>query len=386
MATAILALETGLIFQGEALGAERQVEGELVFNTGMTGYQEILTDPSYAGQIITLTYPLIGNYGVTSQDSESSQVFALGLVVRELSRTPSNWRSEEDLQQFLQEQGVPGIAGVDTRVLVRHLREYGTCRAALSTRPDANADALLARARQARALGETDWVAQVSCREPRVFIPEDGVAGGGKGMNSSMLHVVLVDFGAKTNQVRLLLARGCRVTVVPAASSAEVILDLHPDGVLLSNGPGDPEVLSYAINTVRTLLTKAPHLPLFGICLGHQVLALALGAHTYKLKFGHRGANHPVMELATGRSYMTSQNHGYAVDEKSLPPGVRVSHRELNDGTVEGLEVQGRPVFSIQFHPEAAPGPREAEYFLDRFVDLIRQAREHAHVGSCARG
>ncbi|MGE5482751.1 MAG: glutamine-hydrolyzing carbamoyl-phosphate synthase small subunit [Bacteroidota bacterium] len=389
---ALLVLETGLVLKGWALGAERENAGELVFNTGMTGYQEILTDPSYAGQIITLTYPLIGNYGINRDDNESRQSFALGLVVREAATTPSHWRAEQSLDSFLRSQGLPGIEGVDTRALVRHLREYGTCRAVISTLPGATDDALLAKARQAAGISDVDWVARVTgdgiethepTHEPTyepTHEPPAAAAVTSGGQSSTPIpahapartHIVLYDLGAKHNQIRMLQQRGCRVTVVPARASAEQILSLDPDGVLISNGPGDPQAVPYVVETVRGIMKDRSELPIFGICLGHQILALAFGGSTFKLKYGHRGANHPVIELATGRSYMTSQNHGFAVDESSLPSDVIVTHRELNDGTVEGLQHATRPVFSIQYHPEAMPGPQDAAYFFDRFLEIVR--------------
>lgn len=362
---ALLALETGLVLAGWALGVEAENAGELVFNTGMTGYQEILTDPSYAGQIITLTYPLIGNYGINREDNESRRSFALGLVVREAASAPSHWRSVSTVDRFLVEQGLPGLQGIDTRALVRHLREYGTCRAVLSTRPQADPADLWAKAQAAPQISDIDWVGRVTRSEVESLPPLAASPGHAP-------HVVLLDLGAKLNQVRMLRERGCRVTVVPAHTTGNEILSLGPDGLLISNGPGDPAAIPYVVETVRTVMGRRPDLPIFGICLGHQVLALALGGKTFKLKFGHRGANHPVVELATGRAYMTSQNHGFAVDEKSLPPEVAVTHRELNDDTVEGLQHRVRPWFSVQYHPEAAPGPQDAAYFLDHFVDVVR--------------
>ncbi|MBE3576851.1 MAG: glutamine-hydrolyzing carbamoyl-phosphate synthase small subunit [Limnochordales bacterium] len=388
--SALLVLETGMVLQGWAVGAEAENAGEIVFSTGMTGYQEILTDPSYAGQIITFTYPLIGNCGINRDDSESRRSFALGLVVREAATAPSHWRSEQTLDSFLRSQGVPGIEGVDTRALVRHLREFGTCRAVISTLPGRTAGELLAMARQAPTISDTDWVARVTGESVQTYEPVAAPTGDSADNSRPEAaarippHIVLYDLGAKYSQIRMLQQRGCRVTVVPARASADEILSFHPDGVLISNGPGDPQAIPYAVETVRGIIKERPELPIFGICLGHQVLALAFGARTYKLKYGHRGANHPVVELSTGRAYMTSQNHGFAVDESSLPSDIVVTHRELNDGTVEGLRHKTRPIFSIQYHPEAMPGPQDAAYFFDRFLELVRGGQAGGNAAGAA--
>ncbi|MDI6871576.1 MAG: glutamine-hydrolyzing carbamoyl-phosphate synthase small subunit [Bacillota bacterium] len=351
----LLALEDGSVFSGELHG-EGPVGGEVVFNTSMTGYQEILTDPSYAGQIITMTYPLIGNYGANSEDQESLGVHARGLVVRELCAAPNYWRAERTLAEYLQLHGVVALSGVDTRALTRRLRERGTMRGMIAP-GDADPMELVEAARHVPALGEQDLVAEVTTRNTFT-------AGVGEK------RVAVLDFGCKGNIVECLVAVGLSVTVFPAATPADEILAAEPAGVILSNGPGDPKAVPYAVATVRELLGKAP---LFGICLGHQILGLALGGDTYKLKFGHRGANHPVKDLATGRVYITAQNHGYAVDPESLPADAAVSHVNLNDRTVEGLVHRQLPAFSLQYHPEASPGPHDSEYLFARFLELMER-------------
>lgn len=382
-----LVLADGTIFQGDAFGAAQTVPGEVVFNTGMTGYQEVLTDPSYCGQIVCMTYPLIGNYGINPEDFESRRPFVRGFLVKELCLDPSHWQSNRDLHAYLSEQRVPGLAGIDTRALTRHLRVHGTMDGLLTTDPadapdealrDLGApgglvalagtpridippavapylDRLLA---EARTFALTGPVAEATTPAPYQMA---GRAGGGP-------RVVVVDYGVKQNILRNLQELNCDLTVVPAATPAADILGLNPDGILLSNGPGDPKELTASIAAVRGLAEQAPDLPIFGICLGHQVLGLALGADTYKLKFGHRGANHPVKDYRTGRVYITSQNHGYAVDPDTLPPEIEITHRNLNDGTVEGLAHKGRPIWSVQYHPEAAPGPQESRYLFDDFL------------------
>ncbi|OAT86732.1 glutamine-hydrolyzing carbamoyl-phosphate synthase small subunit [Desulfotomaculum copahuensis] len=354
---AVLALEDGTVFAGRAFGAGGDSWGEVVFNTGMTGYQEILTDPSYCGQIVVMTYPLIGNYGVNIDDYEAKRSFVRGFVVREDCDRPSNWRASHTLADFLRRENVIGLSGVDTRALTRHLRSRGTMRGVLST-TCADEEELVVRARSCPQLTGQELVPEVATEKSYTL------EGNGP-------TVVLLDMGAKLNIIRHLRQRDCRVVVVPPAATAQEILALDPDGILLANGPGDPVDVPAAIRTVRELIGRRP---MFGICLGHQVLSLALGATTYKMKFGHRGANHPVKDLATGKVYITSHNHGFSVAEDSLAGlPVVVSHRNLNDGTVEGIRHTDLPVFSVQYHPEASPGPRESAYLFDQFMDLMRQ-------------
>jgi len=374
---AILALEDGRVWRGTGFGASQQVVGEVVFNTSMTGYQEILTDPSYCGQIITMTYPLIGNYGVNNQDVESRRVFAEGLVVRELSRAVSNWRADGSLDQYLKASGIPGISDIDTRSLVRHIRERGSMRGCLSTR-GASPEEVIARARSAPEMVGLDLASVVTCKQPYSWSDDQSSAYGSParlhpGFTSASLaparfHVVAYDFGLKYNSLRNLAALGCRVTVVPAGTSAEQVDELNPDGVWLSNGPGDPEPLTGVIGNMRKLITRYP---IFGICLGHQVLGLAMGGRTYKLPFGHHGGNQPVKDLATGRIEITAQNHGFAVDADSLPSDCEVTHLNLNDNTVEGLKHRNLPVYSVQYHPEAGPGPHDASHLFQRFVKMM---------------
>ena len=350
-----LALEDGTVLRGQALGRIGEETGEVVFNTGMTGYQEVLTDPSYAGQIVVMTYPLIGNYGVNAADCEARRSFVRGFVVHEACRVPSNWRQEKTLDQFLAEQGVVGLSGVDTRLLTRRLRVHGVMRGVISAAGDDPAT-LVERARNCPPLSGQELVPQVAVTEPFT------VPGAGP-------RVALLDYGAKENIIRSLTARGLEVVVMPPRSGAREILALEPAGVVLSNGPGDPVDVPYAVAATRELLGR---LPVFGICLGHQIMGLALGGTTYKLKFGHRGANHPVKDLATGRVHITSQNHGYAVAAESLGgPDVYVTHLNLNDNTVEGLAHRSWPAFSVQYHPEASPGPHDSAYLFDRFAGMV---------------
>lgn len=354
MTQARLVLEDGTVFYGESFGATGETGGEVVFNTGMTGYQEILTDPSYSGQIITMTYPLIGNYGINKDDFESARPFARGFIVREYCETPSNWRSEMSLDHFLKSHGLLGLAGIDTRALTKRLRTRGTMRGIIttSTEPD---DAIRERVQKVQDLSGQDFVKLAST--DRIYCVGEGAK-----------HVVLMDFGAKGNICRCLTKQGCRVTVVPCDTGSETIMNLKPDGVMLSNGPGDPKDVPYAVQTVGELIGK---LPIFGICLGHQIIGLALGGDTYKLKFGHRGGNHPVKNLLTGEVTITSQNHGFAVRADSLPEDVLVSHINVNDRTVEGLRHRNLPIFSVQYHPEAAPGPTDSEYLFAEFVGKL---------------
>jgi carbamoyl-phosphate synthase small subunit len=352
---ALLVLADGAVFEGEHLGADVPVtSGEVVFNTVLSGYQEVITDPSYAGQIITFTYPHIGNYGVTPADDEAARPFVRGVIVREMARRRSNWRSEEDLDAFLRRTGVPGIGGVDTRRLTRHLREQGAVPGAFGTADEAT---LLAAARAEQGTDGIDLVAQVTCAEP--FTIGDGPR-----------RVVAYDFGIKTTMLRH-LGELATVEVVPASTPAADVLAREPDGVFLSNGPGDPAAVGYASDNIRQLLGEVP---VFGICLGHQLLASALGAETYKLKFGHHGGNHPVRRIRTGAVEITSQNHNYAVAEGSLT-SADVTHVNLNDGVVEGIACRDIPAFSVQYHPEAGPGPHDARYLFDEFEALMRKVK-----------
>ncbi|MCP5474722.1 MAG: glutamine-hydrolyzing carbamoyl-phosphate synthase small subunit [Rhodanobacteraceae bacterium] len=370
---AILALADGSIFNGLSIGAVGARSGEVVFNTSMTGYQEILTDPSYAQQIVTLTYPHIGNTGCNAADEESRGIFATGLVIRDLPLVASNWRSEGDLGSYLQARDVVAIADIDTRKLTRILREKGAQNGAIVAGPDATAEQALALARSFPGLKGMDLAKVVSASERYSW--NEGVFDLGSSQfkgGSGEFKVVAYDFGVKRNILRLLVDRGCSVTVVPAQTPAAEVLAMKPDGIFLSNGPGDPEPCDYAIAAIREFL--AAKVPIFGICLGHQLLGLAAGARTLKMKFGHHGANHPVIDLATGRVMISSQNHGFAIDETTLPANVEVTHRSLFDGSNQGIRVTDAPAFSFQGHPEASPGPRDVEGLFDRFVLLMRDS------------
>ena len=361
---AILALENGLVFVGESVGAPGETGGELVFNTAMTGYQEILTDPSYAGQIVTMTYPHIGNYGVNEEDVESRQPFVAGFVMRECCKEPSNWRSAMSLPAYLEKNGIVGIDGLDTRRITTILREEGNQRAVIST-TDLDHVSLVAKARAVPDMNGSDFVKAVTVEKAYDWDDPD----------TPNYTVVALDYGIKLNILRLLREHHCDVVVLPATASADDILAQNPDGVFLSNGPGDPAALTYIHPTVRALLEQ--QVPTFGICLGHQILAHALGANTYKLKFGHRGANQPVLNNATGKVEITSQNHGFAVDPDTLDPKVaRVSHTHLNDKTVSGIECIDLPAFSVQYHPEASPGPHDSRYLFDRFITMMEEKRK----------
>jgi carbamoyl-phosphate synthase small subunit len=372
--TAKLALEDGTVYAGTSFGAEGEVHGEVCFNTSMTGYQEILTDPSYRGQIVAMTYPQIGNYGVNHEDVESGKPHLSGFVVRQCSRAVSNFRSEDHLAHYLNENNIVAIEGIDTRALVRHIRSQGALKGVLST-VDLDDASLVAKAKASPGLVGRDLVREVMPEQPRDWdqrlSPWMKLEGAGEGASQAgpRPHVVALDFGMKWNIPRYLYDRGCQVTILPGTASAEEILDRDPDGIFLSNGPGDPEPLDYAVGAIRDLLGKKP---IFGICLGHQLLSLACGAKTFKMKFGHRGANQPVMSYATERVEITSQNHGFAVDEASLPAHLEVTHRSLNDQTIEGLRHRELPAFSVQYHPEASAGPHDSQYLFDRFLELMK--------------
>lgn len=398
----VLMLEDGVFFRGTRFGATESGGGEVVFNTSLTGYQEIVTDPSYAGQMVVLTYPHIGNYGVNAEDVESTRIHAAGLIVRDHHPVPSNWRSTASLGEYLTTSGTPGLCGVDTRALVGHIRTHGALRGVIADLADADAlplvgrvgaaadrgaadladadlataddprlAALWATAQQVVSIAGQDLARVVTCAAPYTLGPAD-----------ARYHVVVMDFGAKQNILRQLLQQECRLTVVPATTTAAEILALAPDGLMLSNGPGDPEPVDYAVTTIRALIGK---MPIFGICLGHQLLGIALGGRTFKLPFGHRGANHPVRDLDTGRVEITSQNHGFAVDPGSLDgSAVALTHLHLNDDTVAGLRHRRTPTFSVQFHPEASPGPHDSHHLFERFGDAMRRWRQAHPTGAAA--
>jgi carbamoyl-phosphate synthase small subunit len=369
---ALLALEDGSLFHGQAIGADGETSGEVVFNTAMTGYQEILTDPSYARQIVTLTYPHIGNTGVNPEDEESGQVWAAGLVIRDLPLLASNFRSTGTLQDYLAARGIIGISDIDTRRLTRILREKGAQNGCIMA-GRCDAAQALERARAFPGLKGMDLAKVVSVTEPYAWTEGSWALGRGYVTPAAApeFKVVAFDYGVKRNILRMLVDRGCALTVVPAQTSAEEVMAMAPDGVFLSNGPGDPEPCDYAIRAIRTLVDSG--LPVFGICLGHQLLGLASGARTVKMKFGHHGANHPVQDLATGSVMITSQNHGFAVDESTLPATLRATHRSLFDGSLQGIHRNDRPAFSFQGHPEASPGPHDAAGLFDHFIGLMRE-------------
>ena len=383
---AVLALADGTIFRGTSIGSLGSTVGEVVFNTALTGYQEILTDPSYRRQIVTLTYPHIGNYGVNPEDVEAAAVHAAGLVIRDLPIRASNFRQTQTLQQYLEQQGTVAIADVDTRRLTRHLRSTGAqngCIASFALGHEltqADLDAAVAQARSAPSMAGQDLAQEVTTAQAYEWTQTEWTLGAGYGsVNDPRFHVVAYDFGVKFNILRMLASRGCKVTVVSAKTPAADVMALKPDGVFLSNGPGDPQPCDYAIDAARTLIEAG--LPTFGICLGHQIMALASGAKTFKMKFGHHGANHPVKDLDSGRVSITSQNHGFAVDEASLPANLRATHRSLFDGTLQGLARTDRPAFCFQGHPEASPGPHDIAYLFDRFTSLMAQhAQERSHA------
>ena len=369
---AVLVLADGSVFKGTSIGAEGHSAGEVVFNTAMSGYQEILTDPSYMGQIVTLTYPHIGNTGTNAEDVESDKCHAAGLIIRDLPTLASNWRMQETLPDYLIRNGIVSIANIDTRRLTRLIREKGAQNGCILTGSNddvAIADAL-AFAKGAPNMAGLDLAKEVSCKQPYVWNTSTWALGVGYGKQESPnFHVVAYDYGTKHNILRMLAERGCRITVLPAQATADAALALKPDGVFLSNGPGDPEPCEYAITAIAEIINK--NIPVFGICLGHQLLALASGAKTMKMKFGHHGANHPVQDLTTKKVYITSQNHGFAADENTLPANLRITHKSLFDGTCQGLERTDKQAFSFQGHPEASPGPHEVGYLFDRFIQMM---------------
>jgi carbamoyl-phosphate synthase small subunit len=373
---AILALEDGRIFRGKGYGAPVEAAGEVVFNTSLTGYQEIFTDPSYAGQIVVLTNPHIGNYGTSPSDAEASRPYIEGLVTREFSQMSSNWRATEVADDFLERNGIPVIAEVDTRAVVRHLRTHGVMRGVIASGENLDPDALVVKARAIRKMEGTDLASVVSTKEayawdasePKNQTGDTLLPGRDIATDGEQLHVVAYDFGIKQNILRMLTREGCRVTVVPARTTAEEALALEPDGVFFSNGPGDPEPLDYAVETVQKLQGKKP---IFGICLGHQIFGLALGGKTYKLKFGHHGGNHPIMNHQTGKVEITAQNHNFNVDPESLPGDVERTHTNLNDQTLAGLRHKIDPMFSVQYHPEASPGPHDSHYLFRDFRKMM---------------
>ncbi len=370
---ALLALADGTVFEGTGFGAEAEAVGEVVFNTSMTGYQEILTDPSYCGQLVAMTYPEIGNVGVNREDVESARPYVEGFIVKEYWATPSNWRATQSLGDYLQAHGIPGIQGIDTRALVRRLRDQGNMNGALSTL-SVDRDRLVEQARRAPRMEGRDLVGRVTCQVPYDWREGQWTLDGGyaQASGTSGPLVVAYDYGIKRNILRNLVQVGCRVRVVPASTPAAVALAMNPDGIFLSNGPGDPAAVPGAAEIVRDLVGKRP---VFGICLGHQILGLALGGRTYKLKFGHHGGNQPVIDLTTGKVEITSQNHGFAVDVDSLGGKAELTHVNLNDRTVEGLAHCELTLFSVQYHPESSPGPHDANYLFRRFVDLMESAR-----------
>lgn len=395
MKRALLALADGTIFEGLSFGAEGETVGEVVFNTSMTGYQEVLTDPSYKGQMVVMTYPLIGNYGINPEDIESSGLAVEGFIVKEASPYPSSWRSTQTLDSYLKEQNIVGIQGIDTRALTRHLRDHGAMEGVISTQ-DLNSDSLLTKAKASPGLIGRDLVKEVACTSPYTWRKGPWQLNKGYGDSSRFkvqgseladqlklfpppgtqhptpYKVVAYDCGIKQNILRKLIEAGCDVTVVPPDTLASTVLGLAPNGILLSNGPGDPEGVPHLIHNVQKLIGK---IPIFGICLGHQILGLAFGGRTYKLKFGHHGGNQPVKDLTTGKVEITTQNHGFAVDIASIPdPEIELTHINLNDHTVEGMRHRRLPIFSVQYHPEASPGPHDASYLFQRFVELMAKA------------
>jgi carbamoyl-phosphate synthase small subunit len=360
---ALLVLEDGRYFKGKSFGAQGEIIAEVVFNTGMAGYQEVLTDPSYCGQIVSMTYPLIGNYGVNKEDMESEKIQVSGFIVRELCEWPSNFRSQGSLNDWLKKNKIMGIQGIDTRALTRHIREAGSMNGVLTTNTDEPIEALQKKAVAAEHMSGQDLVKRVTCDKAYDYTAP----------NDKKYNVTLIDYGMKHNIAQELTNRGCQVKIVPANMSAKDILAEKPDGIMVSNGPGDPSAVTYAIETVRELIGKVP---MFGICLGHQIMGLAYGGKTVKLKFGHRGVNHPVMDLKTRQISITSQNHGFCVEDASLPKDVEKTHINMNDKTLEGIRHKKHPVFSVQYHPEASPGPHDAAPLFDQFIEMIVKKRK----------
>jgi carbamoyl-phosphate synthase small subunit len=357
---AVLVLEDGRTFRGYSFGAEGETFGEMVFNTSMSGYQEILTDPSYAGQLVCMTYPLIGNYGTNSEDSESRKPWAEGFVVREACKISSNWRAEETLDSYMKRHKIVGIEHIDTRALVRHIRDKGAMRAVISSL-DLNETSLLEKVSSSAEMKDRELASVVTVDEAYEY------------SKTGKYHVVCYDFGVKTNSLREFAKRDCKITVVPAETSAEDVLKLKPDGIFLSNGPGDPSSMTSVVAEIKKLTES--NIPMFGICLGHQILGQVFGGTTYKMLFGHRGGNQPIKDLTTGKVEITSHNHGFAVDAESLPNNIEITHINLNDKTVAGLRHKNLPIFSVQYHPESAPGPHDSEYLFQRFIDLIESNR-----------
>ncbi len=360
---AILVLEDGRAFRGESFGADGASFGEMVFNTSMSGYQEILTDPSYAGQIVCMTYPLIGNYGVNEEDTESRRSWVEGFVVREASRIASNWRSTETLDAYLKRHKIVGIERIDTRALVRHIRSKGAMRAAISS-IDLDETSLLERVLNSPEMQNRELASQVTTDESFKY----------ESSGDEQFHVVCFDFGVKTNSLREFADLNCRLTVVPSDTSAEAVLKMKPDGIFLSNGPGDPSAMETVVEEIKRLADE--NVPIFGICLGHQILAQSFGGETYKLLFGHRGGNQPIKDLASGKIEIAAHNHGFAVDAKSLPAEIEITHVNLNDETVAGIKHKTLPIFSVQYHPESAPGPHDSEYLFKRFIELMKENRQ----------
>jgi len=376
---ALIVLEDGMIFEGESFGATGEKTGEIVFNTSMTGYQEIMTDPSYKGQIVTMTYPLIGNYGINKEDIESRSPKVEGFIIKERSKITSNFRSEKSLEEYLKESHIIGIEGVDTRSLTLHIRTKGAMKAVIST-TDLNPKSLIKKAKDSPGLIGRDLVKEVTCR--KAYKAEEVIRRSLqlKAYSLKLKKVVAMDFGIKFNILRCLIDAECDVTVVPADTKAKNILAMNPDGILLSNGPGDPEGVMYVVEEIKKLLEKRP---IFGICLGHQLLGLAFGSKTFKLKFGHRGANHPVKDLKTGKIDITSQNHGFSVDINSLnQEDVELTHINLNDNTLEGMAHKKLPIFSVQYHPEASPGPHDSRYLFKRFTDMMQKKTSQVAKGN----